>query len=201
MHRLTSLLFAVSGGVLLLPSGVAQAGGCLTCTTNAECVAAFGEGVCVLWDRDVGCGALRQLCCPGQGCAFTNGVPSCLGAGCTYVEPPLPDGGPVADGALPDLGEIDGGDQDGAVGPGVDATPRDARTSTGGNTGMGGQPIDRSSCVCAATHRSGSRIGSALLGLALAGLWIVRSGRPGQRGERAQTSPRRSKRPRTEETT
>src|SRR5687768_15639814 len=64
----------------------AFAGACFTCTTNADCEVIQVDAVCVRWSIDAGCGADRQLCCPGQGCALNNGVPSCLGTNCTLVE-------------------------------------------------------------------------------------------------------------------
>ena len=72
----------------------AFAGACTMCASHADCDALMPGGLCVIWDRDFGCGAQRQSCCPGQNCALDNGAPSCLGNGCTLVGGPI-DAGPA----------------------------------------------------------------------------------------------------------
>ncbi len=59
---------------LLLPARAAHAGGCPTCAADSDCAA---DAFCVVHDSDVGCGAQRSLCCPGQGCSAPSGRPSC----------------------------------------------------------------------------------------------------------------------------
>jgi len=113
----------------------ARAGGCPTCTGPSDCPP--GD-FCVLHNRDVGCGSLRMLCCPGQACNTFSGRPSCEGTTCTVV------GAAAADAALPD-----------SATPAVDAAP-------------GGGDGDESGCSCrtaAANTRAGWGFG--LLGFAL----------------------------------
>ena len=127
--------------VLWLPS-VALAGGCPTCTTDADCVPpGGGAGFCVEWSRDFGCGTQRIACCPGQGCDTFSGRPSCEGADrdgdgvddCavlgadagvpgTDAGPAGTDAGPVGTDAGP--GGTDAGSSGGDAGPtGLDAGP------------------------------------------------------------------------------
>ncbi len=74
------------------------------CTTHSDCEMFATGGKCVLWDRDFGCGMQRQTCCPGQNCGLDNGVPSCLGNGCTLVGGAVDAGTAPADsGAVPPL--------------------------------------------------------------------------------------------------
>lgn len=146
----------------------AQAGGCLTCTSNAECSIVSADAVCVRYSDDVGCGAERQLCCPGQGCALDNGVPSCLGVNCELVE-------------APDAGQppTDGGSQD-AAGPipdgGTSTTTPDAGTSTRspGNFTAGAARDRPGACGCTAARRESGEAAGAFGLLLLAALAALR---------------------------
>jgi hypothetical protein len=149
-------LFALSL-VSFAPLSVAQAGACPTCDSSDDCTSSEGPAFCVVHDDEVGCGALTTLCCPGQGCAVTDGRPSCEAAGtCTVIED-------LTDGGLPDAGGADAGGTatdtgvgTDAGGPGIDAgTGTDAGTSTGG--GGGG---------CRASAPSSSAAALVLAGLA-----------------------------------
>lgn len=162
-------LSALTFGTLITVAGEARAGGCLTCTTNAECSIVSQDAVCVRYDSDVGCGADRQLCCPGQGCALDNdGVPSCLGVNCELVE--APDAGqPPADGGMTDAsGPIPDG--------GTSTTTPDAGTSTRspGNFSAGAARDRPGSCGCTA---AGGETGAAYAGLLLLLLFGVGSRR------------------------
>jgi len=144
---LASLCFVAA---LAVPS-VALAGGCPTCTNDADCAPpGGGEGFCVEWSRDFGCGSQRIACCPGQGCNTFSGRPSCedqdsdgdgvddcevLGAdaGAPMTDaggPPLPnDGGPPGTEAgvpLPDAGPGMTGMDAGPGMTGSDAGPEPA---------------------------------------------------------------------------
>ncbi|MCC6872661.1 MAG: hypothetical protein IT378_00015 [Sandaracinaceae bacterium] len=174
-HRLLgpAMLLSIS---VLLPS-TALAGGCTECSTNAECEAIFGApAFCVMFDGPTGCGATRQYCCPGQGCAIVGGRPSCETAGtCTVVGggtdagpmpvdggggPPLPDAGPT------DAGSTDAGSTD------AGSSPVDSGTAPadGGTTPMDGgtTPSMSGGCGCrVAPTRSGAAIAPAILLIAL----------------------------------
>lgn len=132
---LTALLFA-------LAPGRALAGSCPVCTSSAECSAPPGEAAfCVLHHHDVGCGAMRQICCPGQGCNTFSGRPSCEGTTCVIVDGASDAGRPGTDSGTPAL---DGGGTpiDSGSGGGADAGPR---PSSGGGCGCrasdGGSPL------------------------------------------------------------
>ncbi|MCA9605010.1 MAG: hypothetical protein KC619_05425 [Myxococcales bacterium] len=119
--------------LLGLPS-VALAGGCPTCTSDADCtVPGGGPAFCVEWSRDFGCGTQRIACCPGQACDTFSGRPSCEGAD----------------------GDGDGVDDCHVLGADVDAGPSDTDAGSsdtdagssgtdGGSSGTdaGGGPMD-----------------------------------------------------------
>lgn len=159
MTSRVSLLFVAATMLFLSPSP-AHAGACPTCQTSAECTA-FPGSFCVLWDRDFGCGALRQSCCPGQACALDgNGQPSCLGNGCVIVDDS--DGGladvGASDVSVGDTGVVgddasttpnDGGNGGDGAPAMTDASPRDVGTSTTPGGGNGGTIRERpSGCSC-----------------------------------------------------
>ncbi len=129
----------------------AQAGGCPTCTKASDCPNA-GD-FCVLHSADVGCGAQRMLCCPGQGCNTFSGRPSCEGTTCTVVG-----GSATPDASVP---------RDGST-----ATPDGgtAGTDAGGGNGDG----EDSGCSCRTGVGASSPASSALGGLlALGALGLV----------------------------
>lgn len=135
----TYLASAALAFVILLPSA-ALAGDCPTCDTSADCNGNF----CVNWASSPGCGALTQICCPGQGCALDNGCPSCfLDGNCTIVDGPdtcaQASGGGGAGGA-PGVGGGGGSPPNGSGGAGGSAANGGAAqggASQGGN-GTGG---------------------------------------------------------------
>ena len=129
----------------------AQAGGCPTCTKASDCPNA-GD-FCVLHNADVGCGAQRMICCPGQGCNTFSGRPSCEGTTCTVVG-----GTTTPDASVP---------RDGST-----ATPDGAAASSdaGGGNGDG----EDSGCSCRTGVGASNPTGSALGGmLALGALGLV----------------------------
>ncbi len=160
-HRLLgpAILLSMSA---LLPS-TALAGGCTECTTNAECEAIFGApAFCVMFDGPTGCGATRQYCCPGQGCAINGGRPTCEGDGgaCRVVGDPDAGAAPVDGGngpGLPDAGPRDGGPQ-------TDAGSR----ADGGEMDGGGTPVMSGGCGCrVAASRRWPAIAPAILLIAV----------------------------------
>lgn len=141
MRFLVATALALAAFLLAQPNP-AYAGGCAMCTSDNDCAG----GVCVVWDRDFGCGDQRLSCCPGQACALNGGVPSCLGNGCVPLSALL-DAGFVLDGGETDGGaSADAGDGDGG---GLDTGLRDTGTST--RPSKPGDPPTRSSCGCRAT--------------------------------------------------
>ena len=149
MRNLSRALFC---GLLALPS-VALAGGCPTCTTSADCMPpGGGEGFCVEWSRDFGCGPQRVACCPGQACDTFSGRPSCEGADsdgdgaddCTIFGGAMDAGPAAADGGP---GAADAGPTRADGGPAV--------TDAGGATpDAGPTPVTEGGCGCRATGRS-----------------------------------------------
>jgi hypothetical protein len=106
----------VALALVALAAGEAWAGACPVCDGPEDCPGGF----CVLHDQDVGCGAMLQICCPGQGCAIgMDGRPTCETAGtCTVITGDAPDaappdavpGAPDAAPGAPDASGTDGGD-------------------------------------------------------------------------------------------
>jgi MYXO-CTERM domain-containing protein len=182
--------------VLALASGlpaVAQAGGCPTCDSTADCEAMYPGEVtfCVQWDAPVGCGDLTRLCCPGQGCAIEDGRPSCEGDNCTVVEDLASDGGlPERDAGTStgDAGpvDVDGGPTPDDAGPTPDdagSTPADAgstSTDAGPSSADGGAtPMTDGGCGCRGAGAPSSSPGWLLLlgTLALVGVRRARRAR------------------------
>lgn len=152
-------LFAASL-VTLAPLSVAQAGACPTCDSSDDCTSSEGPAFCVVHEDEVGCGALTTLCCPGQGCAVTDGRPSCEAAGtCTVIED-LTDAG-VADAGGTDAGGSDAGTA-GDVGV-VDAGGMD----TGSAGADAGVVTGTTGCGCRGGGSTRSGV-LALVGIALA---------------------------------
>ncbi len=172
-----TLLSTLAFFALLAAPSVALAGGCPTCTSDADCMdPGGGAAFCVEWSRDFGCGSLRMACCPGQGCDTFSGRPSCEGAdrdgdgvddcvvvgagtdagpGGTDAGPPASDGGPSGTDAGPTGSDAGGGAMDGGGPVGVDA-------GTGGTEG---------GCACRASR---STPGAGLAPLALLALGLLR---------------------------
>lgn len=175
---MTAMRFATTAAVLILAAATfdapdAVAGACPTCTSHDDCKVLDPGGLCVLWDRDFGCDALRQSCCPGQSCALDNGVPSCLGNGCQIVQASadasvLPDVSPGDLGGGMPLPTDAGGGDTGGTGA-TDAVVADTSTLSA-RRGPGGA-VRQPTCECEATG------GPAELGLggwALIALVLVR---------------------------
>lgn len=182
--------------VLAVPTGVAHAGGCPTCSSSAECVDQLDGGLafCVVHDNPVGCGSVTTLCCPGQGCAIGAGSrPTCEGTTCHVID--AVDAGAGTDAAVVDtdtgVAETDaGGAGTDAGGAGTDAgatgtdaggTGNDAGgagNDAGTSTGMdGGTSTPASSgCGCSAVGSRGPT-GAALLALGLGALVAGRRAR------------------------
>ena len=113
----------------------AQAGSCPTCTKASDCPGA-GD-FCVLHSTDVGCGALRMICCPGQGCNTFSGRPSCEGTTCTVVGgTSTPDASVPRDGSTAPPDGATSGDGGGSTGDGEDSGCS-CRTGTGSSDGTG----------------------------------------------------------------
>ncbi|MCB9592474.1 MAG: hypothetical protein H6719_07060 [Sandaracinaceae bacterium] len=200
---------------LAVPS-VALAGGCPTCTTDAECVpSGGGEGFCVEWSRDFGCGSQRVACCPGQGCDTFSGRPSCEGADadgdmiddCHVLGAAVDAGTPGVDAGTPStevtLAECtDGVDNDGngfidcadfscqrSTDPEVLA--RCAMDAGGADAGGGGVDAGAGSmtdggCGCRAGGPTSRGTGVEALGL----LALLFSARAGRRRRAGRTDPR-----------
>lgn len=163
----------VSSLALFLPS-LAWAGSCPVCTSAADC--SGNPSFCVLHDSDVGCGAERQICCPGQACGIAaNGRPTCENRGsCTVIDESA-DAGPGADagtGADAGPGTDGGADTDG--GPsGTDAGPNQADAGSSEADAGSSSPdpgADSDSGGCSTGARSlgtGALAAMALLGLIL----------------------------------
>ncbi|MDQ3034820.1 MAG: MYXO-CTERM sorting domain-containing protein [Myxococcota bacterium] len=167
--RFSSPTAALSLAILIaIAPATALAGACPTCETNADCEALFpGEpAFCVIHDGDVGCGDLRQMCCPGQGCSTFSGRPSCEAAGtCTVVGTVETDAGTMASdaGATPiDSGStpVDGG----GVVP-------DATTI---GTDAGSSDVASGGCSCRAGGGADARGSIIIGGLALVALALRR---------------------------
>lgn len=144
---MTRSMLLAALAVALFPA-TALAGSCPVCTTSADCTASPGEeAFCVLHDRDVGCGAERQICCPGQGCNTFSGRPSCEGTTCVVVDGATDAGTPGTDsGPSPaDAGgtPVDGGGA--AIDSGTSGTDAGRGTTSGGGCGCraadGGSPL------------------------------------------------------------
>ncbi len=144
-HWLVPALAVTFAVVLGAPSS-ARAGACPSCTTNAECEAITGPpAFCVLHTGDVGCGAVRQICCPGQGCNVQTGRPSCETAGtCSVVG-----GGGASSSASGGVGSSSVGGGSSVAGASSTAAvvsssagQASTRSSTGGNDNNG-------PCACA----------------------------------------------------
>jgi len=151
----------------------AEAGGCVGCTTAAEC----SGGFCVLWSTNPGCGIMNRTCCPGQtpntgSCVVMDGRPRCEDAGtCTVVSAPGTGGGSGATaggsgGTAGGSGATAGGS--GGTAGGTGATAGGSSTGTGGSgtagsgsAGSGGE--GGGGCSCSA---SGALGGVVLLALA-----------------------------------
>jgi len=166
---------------LAVPS-VALAGGCPTCTTSADCMPpGGGEGFCVMWSRDFGCGSQRVACCPGQGCDTFSGRPSCEdqdsdGDGvddCQVIDEDA--GAPMVDAGPPTAGDAgppgdEAGVPDPDAGPGM--TGMDSGPAMmGGDAGP--EPMSDGGCSCRAAGTP-SRTPLALL-LLLPALTLLRS--------------------------
>ncbi len=176
--RVCLSLSVLSLALVALSPATALAGACPTCTTSADCTdPEGGPAFCVLHEGDVGCGSLRQMCCPGQACDTFSGRPSCEGTSCTVVDGT--DAGPTAeDAAAPTddaaMSTVDAG----ATAP-LDtgaAALLDA-SSTGADTGRGPETTT-SGCGC----RAGSPSAGPLALLIAAGLGLALAGRRRARG-------------------
>jgi len=175
-HLPAALLLAAA---LTAAPTAARAGDCQSCTTAADCNA----GVCVEWIGAPACSTAPRSCCPGQGCALMNGVPSCVATGRCRV---ATGGGLVPDGGSgvprPDDGGAPPGD---AARPITDAAaddvpaPSDAATDDVPAGDGGGTSTTSSSngCGCRVDARASDGRASVLaLGLAAA-LTLLRRAR------------------------
>ena len=172
-------LSVLSLALVALSPATALAGACPTCTTSADCTdPGGGPAFCVLHDGDVGCGSVRQICCPGQACNTFSGRPSCEGTSCTVVDG-TDAGPPVEDAAAPtDDAAMMSTEDAGASSPLDSGTsaPLDA-SSTGADTGSS-PATTSSSCGC----RAGSPSAGPLTLLIAAGLGLSLAGRRRARG-------------------
>jgi len=171
-------LSVLSLALVALSPATALAGACPTCTTSADCTdPGGGPAFCVLHDGDVGCGSVRQICCPGQACNTFSGRPSCEGTTCTVVDGT--DAGPPAEDAATSTEDAAMSTFDaGASGP-VDSGasgPLDA-SSVAADTGRGPETTT-SGCGC----RAGSPSAGPLALLIAAGLGLALAGRRRARG-------------------
>jgi len=182
--RLRPITLLASACLLLAPLSVAQAGDCPTCAASSECSSSSGPGFCVVHDAPVGCDDLVTLCCPGQGCAVTDGRPSCEAAGtCTVIEDIVADAG-MSDAGMSDAGTPDtdagmtdagtsgtdaGGTDTGVVGADAGIT---SPTDTGTGMDAGVTPVE-GGCSCRAPGPSDPSSALAWIGGALA-LILVR---------------------------
>ncbi len=143
----------------------ASAGACQNCQTSADCAGVAAGAVCVDWMGNLRSCSNQKVCCPGQGCALTNGVPSCVTSGECQV---VGTGGSSGTGGSGGAGGSTGGAGGSTGGAGGSTGGANGSTSDAGAVAPASS--DDGGCGC----RVASQRDSALylpLGLGLGLLW------------------------------